>query len=269
MNDIEDAPPEFDSRRNNACAPLSPDEFARVLAAAEMYLSSRSVLTTLISILGDLVEKGLNMIPANVREDIIANIHGALVLAQNASTTQMLDEPGRNAKPWSYLAAVIGTGAVGGSAGWTALLAELPVTTGLMLRSIADVGRAYGERLDDPLFRQTCIEVFAYGSPIEDDEEELAFIMAWLGAADMVARVAVRYAAALGPKIAAISPPIAGAVAGATMNAMYMSFYQSMARVLFTLLPLERRYDPAMVRSCFAAVVREMRDRQSARARRK
>jgi hypothetical protein len=89
------------------------------------------------------------------------------------------------------------------------LLVELPITTGLMLRSIADIGRAHGGRLEDPLFRATCIEVFAYGTPIEEDDEELAFLVARFGAvraaeatAEMIAKVAARYAAVLGPQIA-------------------------------------------------------------------
>jgi EcsC protein family len=264
-----DEPMPYDSRCSNACAILSEDEFARLVAAAEMYLSSRSVLTGFISTLGNIVERGLNVIPESLREEITAKIHDALVIAQSASTMRMDDEPGRNARPGTYVATVIGTGLGGGAGGLPSIIAELPVTTALMMRSIADIGRAYGERLDDPLFRQTCIEVFAYGSPIEDDEEELAFLMTRLGAAQMISKVTIRYAAALGPKIAAMSVPAAGAVAGAALNFAYMTFYQSVARVLFTLLPLERKHDPAMVRSCFASVVREMRERQAARSRAK
>jgi EcsC protein family len=268
----ENVPLPYQSRRSNACAPLNTDEFDRLVAAAEMYLSSRSVLTSFISTVGNLVERGLSLIPEHLREEIIAKIHEALTAAHGAAMVRMDDEPGRHAQPWTYLGAVIGTGLAGGAAGAAALpalLAELPVTTGLMLRSITDIGRAHGEHLDDPLFRQTCIEVFAYGSPIEDDEDELEFLMVRMGAAGFIAKVAIRYATALGPRIAAMSVPVAGAVAGAALNFAYLTFYQSIARVLFTLLPLERKYDGAMVRSCFAGLVREMRERNNARRHRK
>jgi hypothetical protein len=82
-----------------------------------------------------------------------------------------------------------------------------------------------------------------------------------------IAKIAIRYMAALGPKVVAMSVPIAGAVTGAAINFAYLTFYQSMARVLFTLLPIERKHDPAQVRSCFASVVCEMRDREVARRR--
>jgi hypothetical protein len=268
MSDFGSPSSSYESRRVNACAPLTADEFARIVVAAEMYLSSRSVLTSFIAMLGNLVHRGLNRIPEDWRDEITKKIHEALVVAQSASLVHMIDEPGRDAQQWPYFTAVIGTGLAGGAAGLASLVAELPITTGLMLRSIADIGRAYGERLNDPLFRQTCIEVFAYGSPIEDDEEELAFFAARLGAAELIAKVVVRYAATLGPKIAAMSVPVAGAISGAAVNFAYMTFYQSIARVLFTLLPIERNYDPAMVRSCFASVVREMREQQAARRRR-
>jgi hypothetical protein len=56
------SPLSYETRRVNACAPLTADEFARIVAAAEMYLSSRSVLTSFIAMLGNLVHRGLNRI---------------------------------------------------------------------------------------------------------------------------------------------------------------------------------------------------------------
>lgn len=54
-----------------------------------------------------------------------------------------------------------GTGAVTGFIGGAALLVELPVTTGLLMRTIADIARSEGEDLSDPLARQACVEVLA------------------------------------------------------------------------------------------------------------
>lgn len=85
--------------------------------------------------------------------------------------------------------------------------------------------------------------------------------------AEMIAKVAARYAAVLGPQIAARSVPLTGAFLGAALNWAYMSFYQSMAQVLFTLLPIEWKHEPAQVRSCFASVVRELREKQMTRSR--
>ncbi len=262
------------SRRSNACTSLGDEDFARVVAAAEIYLSSRSVLSSIVATLGDLVHRGLAMVPEEWRGPIAAKVHETLVFVQSAAVVNMEDAPGQGSKDWLYAATVIASGIAGGAGGFPALLVELPITTGLMLRSIADIGRSHGERLEDPLFRATCIEVFAYGASIEEDDEDLAFLVARLGAAqateataEMIAKVAARYAAALGPQIAARSVPLTGAFLGAALNWAYMSFYQSMAQVLFTLLPIERKHEPAQVRSCFASVVRELREKQMTRSR--
>jgi EcsC protein family len=164
----------------------------------------------------------------------------------------------------------LATGVAGGAFGLPAILAELPITTALILRSIADVGRSHGERLDDPDFAATCIEVFAFGGPLDEDaDSDIAFIATRIGAieiTDFIAKVAVRYASAMAPKIAALSVPLVGAVLGAGVNWAYMRFYQAMARVLFTLRPIERSHDAALVRSCFASLVKELREKQLGRS---
>lgn len=81
----------------------------------------------------------------------------------------------------------------------------------------------------------------------------------------MIAKGAARYAATLGPQIAARSVPLTGAFLAAALNWAYLGFYESIARVLFTLLPIERQHDAAQVRSCFTSVVRELRERQMRR----
>jgi hypothetical protein len=54
-------------------------------------------------------------------------------------------------------------GAFGGLLGPLTLLAELPVTTVLMLRSIADIAHGEGEDLNTPEARLACVQVFALG----------------------------------------------------------------------------------------------------------
>jgi hypothetical protein len=55
------------------------------------------------------------------------------------------------------------SGAAGGTLGLAALPVELPVSTVIMLRSIADIARSEGEDLSDPEAALSCIEVFALG----------------------------------------------------------------------------------------------------------
>jgi len=268
----EDASP-YASRRSNACALLNSDEFQRLVEAAEIYVASRSALTSFISTLGNIVHRGFQSIREDWQNEIHIKIRDALDFAQRAAVFNMDEDPGRSSSDHLYTATVLITGAGGGALGVPSVVAELPITTGLILRSIADIGRSYGERLDDPEFRATCIDVFAYGSPLdEDDDEEISFFAARIGSvefAEFITKIAIRYLAAIAPKIAAMSVPVAGSVLGAGVNWAYMNFYQSVARVLFILLPIERTHDREQVRSCFASVVREMRTKQEARKRRK
>jgi hypothetical protein len=106
-----------ESRRSNACAPLSDEDFARVIAAAESYLSSRSVLSSVIATLGNVVHRGLAMVPDEWRESITAKVHETLVLLQSAAVANMDDDPGRNSKDWLYAATVIASGIAGGAGG--------------------------------------------------------------------------------------------------------------------------------------------------------
>ena len=54
-------------------------------------------------------------------------------------------------------------GAAGGTFGLAALPVELPVSTAIMLRSIADIARSEGEDLSNPEAALSCVEVFALG----------------------------------------------------------------------------------------------------------
>jgi EcsC protein family len=70
--------------------------------------------------------------------------------------------------PWKHSqmlhrALATASGAVGGTFGLAALPVELPASTVIMLRSIADIARSDGEDLSDPETALACVEVFALG----------------------------------------------------------------------------------------------------------
>ncbi len=69
--------------------------------------------------------------------------------------------PGQGASTrWHKLAAAT-SGAVGGAFGFAALFIELPVSTTIMMRAVADVARSEGFDLSEFSTRQACLEVFA------------------------------------------------------------------------------------------------------------
>ncbi len=64
---------------------------------------------------------------------------------------------------------VLVSGAVGGFFGLPGLIIELPISTTLMLRSIADIARSEGEDLSSFDAHLACITVFALGGRSRDD----------------------------------------------------------------------------------------------------
>ena len=55
------------------------------------------------------------------------------------------------------------SGAAGGAFGLSTLPIEMPVSTIIILRSIADIARSEGENLSDPEAALSCVQVFALG----------------------------------------------------------------------------------------------------------
>ena len=75
-----------------------------------------------------------------------------------------------DASPWWHRTLAVLSGGIGGLFGLPALAVELPLSTTIMLRSIADIARAEGENLNDPEACLACIEVFALGGKTPSDD---------------------------------------------------------------------------------------------------
>ncbi len=171
------------------------------------------------------------------------------------------------------LAAV--TGAVGGAFGLATLAVELPVSTTLMLRSIAEIAREEGEDVETPEGALACVQVFALGGrPGQNLSESgyfavraaLAKTMAeaarYAGSKTLLdqgapalmrftAQIAARFGLVVSQKVAAQAVPVLGAVGGATVNTAFMNHFQTMARGHFTVRRLERAYGREPVREAY------------------
>jgi hypothetical protein len=165
---------------------------------------------------------------------------------------------------WYHKALVIASGASGGFVGLPGLLWDIPITTGTIMRSVADIARSFpGEDIGSDDTKRACIEVFALGGPLSDDDEaDLGYwaTRAGLGHATIeiaIKAVAARFSIVITEKMLAQTVPIVGAVAGAALNYAFIDYYQEMARVQFMVRGVERRApDPSAVRPCFTAIVR-------------
>jgi hypothetical protein len=170
--------------------------------------------------------------------------------------------------------AVTATGAGGGAFGLPALVIELPVSTTIMLRSIADIARSEGEdtRLPEP--KLACLEVFALGgrasknvavesgyfavrAALAKAVSEAAEFIAERGIAKegapvivrLISQIAARFGVNVSEKAAAQAIPAVGAVGGALINLAFINYFQDMARGHFTVRRLERIYGTEVVQS--------------------
>ncbi|WP_375454562.1 EcsC family protein [uncultured Methylobacterium sp.] len=174
------------------------------------------------------------------------------------------------------------SGAVGGAFGLATLAVELPVSTTLMLRSIAEIAREEGEDLEDPEGALACVQVFALGGRNTGVSENtglaesgyfavraaLAKTMAeaarYAGSKTLLdqsapalirftAQIAARFGLVVSQKVAAQAVPILGTFGGAAVNTAFMNHFQSMARAHFTVRRLERAYGQPTVRAAYEA----------------
>jgi hypothetical protein len=181
----------------------------------------------------------LQRLPQKAQEGLqdatVAALNHAMTAAHK-SRDMVPDQAG-----WLNSAVSAAMGAVGGMGGLPTALAELPVTTTLLLRVINGVAAEHGFDTSEENVRFDCVHVFTAAGPLDhDDSTEIAFLsarMALSGTAmqAIIARVAPRLATVLGQKLAAQAVPVLGAVAGAATNYAYTSYYTDMAHVHFGL----------------------------------
>jgi hypothetical protein len=192
-----------------------------------------------LNLIGGQAENLLDRLPDAVRSRLDEQSEAALRAAMRAasgSRNVVRDQPG-----WLNTAVTTAMGAAGGMGGLPTALAELPVTTTVLLRAIQGIAAEHGFDTSEEGVQFDCIQVFAAAGPLEDDDgSELAFLttrMLVTGNAlqALIARVAPRLAVVLGQKLAAQTVPVLGAVAGAATNYAYTSYYQEMAHVHFGL----------------------------------
>lgn len=232
---------------DTAAAPeiLPPLDRERELdALARRMRGASGVGMQLLNTLGTQAEGLLRFLPGAVRSGLTRATEAALEHAFDAAALSRGRVP--DGTDWMNRAVAVGTGAVGGAGGLPSALAELPVTTTVILRAIQGIAEEHGFDPADPLTRAACLRVFAAAGPLDADaDSDLSFLTLRLTVTGrtvqgMIARVAPRLAVPLGQKLAAQAVPVIGAVAGAATNWVFTSYYQEVARVQFGLMRLAR-----------------------------
>lgn len=222
--------------------PVAIDVDAELESIARRYKAASGVGINVLNLIGGQAENLLERLPASVRKQLEAATVRALDHAMSAASKSRDAVPDQAS--WLNSAVSAAMGAVGGAGGLPTALAELPVTTTLLLRVIEGVAVEHGFDPKSESVRFDCVQVFSAAGPLaQDDGSDLAFLttrMALSGKAmqAVIHKVAPRLAVVMGQKLAAQTVPILGAVAGAATNYAYTNYYQEMAHVHFSLRKL-------------------------------
>ncbi len=222
--------------------PKTIDVDAELDALAKRYKNAGGLGISVLNLVGGSADSLLKTLPEGVRGNLEAATITALNQAMKAAHSSRTMVPDQ--KSWLNQTVSAAMGAAGGMGGLPTALAELPVTTTLLLRVIQGVAADHGFDPEAESVQFDCVHVFAAAGPLSgDDGADLGFLAARVtltGKAmqSLIAKVAPRLAVVLGQKLAAQAVPVLGAVAGAATNYAYTSYYEDMAHIHFGLRKL-------------------------------
>lgn len=262
----------------NALTETLSDEDWGLLRAAHRHLEHPSLAARLTSVVGTPMEIAFKLLPKRWYDRLHGAVERAIAKALDTAISSLRPEE-HYAHDNFYRLLCMGAGAAGGFVGLPGLLVELPISTTIMLRSIADIARAKGEDLDSLEARLACMKVFALGGRTEEDDAadtgyyglRFALAVPVSRAADHVAQrglvkegapvlvnlisnISSRFGVAISEKVAAQAVPIIGAAGAAAINAIFMQHFQDMARSHFTVRCLERRYGAEIIRRAYESI---------------
>lgn len=257
-----------------------------------------SFVTRVTNVLGKPIEAGIAALPAKAREIVETtsrkSIEAALTAAvktvpgakQNHDFQTACDKSSKMGGVHTAGTAV--TGALGGFFGLPAVMAELPVTTVVMLRSMAHIASLFGEDLSDPKTQLETLYLFGMGGPTPGDDsmessyyltrvtlsrmidkaahfvvgksiQEIAKALSGRGALmEFIVKVASRFEVVAGEKAVGQMLPGLGAGAGALLNIAFTEHFNHVARSHFGLKRLEREYGAGQVKSWYELARKEI-----------
>jgi len=250
---------------------MSRQDLADLAEAVEL-LESRGFVARLTGVFGAQVEAFGRSLPGPARNAVARATEGALRVALRVAVSSLDSRPRGKASNRLHQVAAAASGAIGGAFGLGALAVELPISTTILLRSIAQIAREQGEDLSRPEASLACFEVFALGGHKREDAaieggylavraalarsvSESARFIAQQGLASetapvvvrLISQVAARFGVTVSQKLAAQAVPILGAVGGAAVSAAFADHFQTMARGHFVVRRLERAHGPNAV----------------------
>lgn len=257
---------------------MEPTDFSD-LQAAKALLENPGLAAKITHLIGLPIEKGFDLLPANWNAKVADITRGAIARALRMAVLTLKDRPQAETSDLWHKAAAAASGGLGGFFGLAALAVELPISTAIMLRSIADIARSQGERIHVAESQLACIEVLALGGPRRGDNAadsgylavraalarsvtEAAEYISKRGLVEkgapplvrLIVAVAQRFGVQVSEKAAAQAIPAIGAAGGLLVNTLFIDHFQDMARGHFTVRRLERKYGLEVVQNAYRSL---------------
>lgn len=228
---------------------------------------------------GTPIERGLELLPERWNAVVMDAASRAVGRALDVAIATLNDHEPRAASNRLHKLLVGATGAAGGAGGLPALTLELPLSTTIILRSIADIARAEGEDVRSADTKVACVQVLAFGGGSRrDDATETGYFAARAAMARAVSEavrhiaekglgqqgapailrlitaVASRFSINVTQKAAAQAVPVVGAIGGAVINTLFIDHFQDMAQGHFIVRRLERAHGPDAVKAAYDSI---------------
>ncbi len=259
-----------------------PDEDLAELREAKETLEHHGLADRLTELVGAPITASIKMLPSLAEDALNTAVDKSLNAALKVAL-RTLGEETSTGKPklLSHKLMAGLSGAAGGAFGLSTVALELPVSTVLILRSVADIARSQGEDLKDVKTQLACLEVFAIDSGNETDPDgdtEIGYFavraamskqiadaskyVLKYGASETAApplvkllqMISHRFGMVVSEKVAAQAIPVIGAVGGALINSYFIDHYQDLARAHFTIRRLEREHGKALIEETYNAM---------------
>jgi hypothetical protein len=255
--------------------PLSPAEIDD-LRSAKLLLETPGFAARIGDYVGAPIEKGFALLPRKWNAVVNDATRQSIAAALDVALWTMNHDQAVSPSNWWHKFAAGASGAAGGMFGLPALAIELPVSTTIMLRSIADIARSQGENLKTAEARLECVQVLALGGGSNtDDGSETGYFAARAAMAKavsdaiqhlarsgvsqrgapamvrLIALIASRFSIVVSEKAAAQAVPVLGAFGGALINTLFIDHFQDMGKGHFIVRRLERAHGAGEVKRIY------------------
>jgi len=262
---------------------LVPIEFEanelRDLKIAKSKLEYPSLTGRIANVLGKPIEAGFKLLPKEFNNQLSEIVQSALLKGLDFAVFTLGKADTAESQDWLHKLLVAGSGAAGGVLGLATLPIELPISTCIMLRSIADIARSEGHDISLLEVKFDCLEVLAFGGGSANDEmadnsywvtrsllarsvTEAVEYVAKRGVIEeaappilrLITSIASRFGVVITEELAAKAVPIVGAVGGGTINLLFTHHFQELARGHFIVKRLEKKYGTEQVRLMYEGI---------------